>query len=75
MNGLSEPERERYLAERPEYLPPEEKMPKAARDRMSDFISALEGGADDERQARTVLIAHSERAPLFDGVAIHQKAK
>jgi hypothetical protein len=27
------------------------------------------------RQARTVLIASSENAPLFDGVAIHQKAK
>jgi hypothetical protein len=27
------------------------------------------------RQARTVLIASSESAPLFDGVAIHEKAK
>jgi chemotaxis methyl-accepting protein methylase len=27
------------------------------------------------RQARTVLIASSENAPLFDGVAIHEKAK
>src|SRR5262249_20436316 len=27
------------------------------------------------RQARTVLIASSESAPLFDGVAIHQKMK
>src|SRR5215813_12093939 len=49
VNGLSEPERERYLAETPDYLPPEEKMPKAARDRMDEFIRALDRGLDDER--------------------------
>src|SRR5262249_36406012 len=49
VNGLSEPERERYLAETRDYLPPEEKMPKAARDRMDEFIRALDRGLDDER--------------------------
>src|SRR5215475_1687368 len=49
VNGLSEPERERYLAETPDYLPPEEKMPKATRDRMKEFIRALDSGAGAER--------------------------
>src|SRR5262245_3024808 len=49
VNRLSEPEREGYLAETPDYLPPEEKMPKATRDRMNEFIRALESGVDDER--------------------------
>ena len=49
VNGLSEPERERYLAETPEYLPPEERMPKAARARMNEFIRALDQDSDDER--------------------------
>ncbi|MGH9766638.1 MAG: hypothetical protein ACREAB_04320 [Blastocatellia bacterium] len=49
VNGLSEPEKGRYLAERPDYLPLEEKMPKAARDRMNEFIRALDKGSDDER--------------------------
>ena len=49
VNGLREPERERYLAETPDYLPPEEKMPKAARDRMNEFIRSLDRDSDDER--------------------------
>jgi len=49
VNGLSEPERERYLAETPEYLPPEERMPKAARARMNEFIQAMDQDSDDER--------------------------
>jgi hypothetical protein len=49
VNGLSESERDRYLAETHDYLPPEEKMPKATRDRMNEFIRALDRGADDER--------------------------
>src|SRR5262252_6147549 len=42
VSGLSESERERYLAETPDYLPPDERMPKAARARMSDFVSAVD---------------------------------
>jgi hypothetical protein len=49
VNGLSEPERERYLAETPDYLPPEERMPKAARARMNEFIRAMDKDSDDER--------------------------
>jgi hypothetical protein len=49
VNGLSEPERERYLAETPDYLPPEERMPKAARARMNEFIRAIDRDSDDER--------------------------
>ncbi len=49
VNGLSEPERERYLAETPNYLPPEERMPKAARARMNEFIRAMDQASDDER--------------------------
>src|SRR5215475_15297776 len=49
VNGLSEPERERYLAETPDYLPPEERMPKAARARMNEFIRAMDQDSDDER--------------------------
>jgi hypothetical protein len=52
VNGLSEPERERYLAETPDYLPPEERMPKAARARMNEFIQfigAMDQDSDDER--------------------------
>src|SRR5215831_3434062 len=47
VNGLSEPERERYLAETPDYLPPEERMPKAARARMNEFIRAMDRDSDD----------------------------
>src|SRR5262245_28390144 len=49
VNGLSEPERGRYLAETPDYLPPEERMPKAARARMNEFIRAMDQDSDDER--------------------------
>jgi hypothetical protein len=49
VNGLSEPERERYLAETPDYLPPEERMPKVARARMNEFIRATDRDSDDER--------------------------
>jgi hypothetical protein len=49
VNGLSEPERERYLAETPDYLPPEERMPKAARARMNEFIRSMDQDSDDER--------------------------
>lgn len=49
VNGLSEQERERYLAETPDYLPPEERMPKAARARMNEFIRAMDQDSDDER--------------------------
>jgi hypothetical protein len=51
VNGLSEPERERYLAETPDYLPSEERMPKAARARMNEFIRAMDQDSDDERMA------------------------
>jgi hypothetical protein len=51
VNGLSEAERERYLAETPDYLPPEERMPKAARARMNEFIRAIGQDSDDERMA------------------------
>ena len=51
VNGLSDPERERYLAETPDYLPPEERMPKAARARMNEFIRAMDRDFDDERMA------------------------
>src|SRR5215813_469442 len=47
VNGLSEPERERYLAETPDYLPPEERMPKAARARMNEFIRAMDRDSPD----------------------------
>src|SRR5262249_20059702 len=39
VSGLSESERERYLAETPDYLPPEAKKPKGARAQVSDFSS------------------------------------
>src|SRR5215470_6820946 len=49
VNGLSESERARYLAETPDYLPPEERMPKEVRARMGDFVSAVDRSSDDER--------------------------
>lgn len=49
VNGLSESEKERYLAETPDYLPPEERMPKAARARMTEFIRTMGQDSDDER--------------------------
>jgi hypothetical protein len=49
VNGLSELEKGRYLAETPDYLPPEERMPKTARARMNEFIHAMDQNSDDER--------------------------
>src|SRR5262245_56834599 len=49
VNGLSELERQCYLAEKSDYLPAEEMMPKAGRARMNEFIRAVERGSDDER--------------------------
>src|SRR5262249_3609010 len=49
--GMSEADRQKYLAETSEYLPPEAKMPKGARGRMNEFITALEKGPEDERMA------------------------
>jgi hypothetical protein len=54
VNGLSEPERERYLAETPDYLPPEERMPKAARARMSEFIRAMDRDSPDSDDERMI---------------------
>lgn len=51
VNGLSESERARYLAETPDYLPPEERMPKTARARMNEFINAAAKESEDERMA------------------------
>ncbi len=49
VNGLSAAERERYLAEASDYLPPEERMPEDARVRMNEFIRAVDQDSDDER--------------------------
>src|SRR6266498_262586 len=65
VNGLSEPERERYLAETPDYLPPEERMPKAARARMNEFIRAMDQEFDDERMTyfKTLLKNTTSKSP------------
>jgi hypothetical protein len=65
VNGLGESERERYLAETPDYLPPEERMPKAARARMNEFIRAIDQDSDDERMIyfKTLLKNTAPKSP------------
>jgi hypothetical protein len=74
VNGLSEAERERYLAETSDYLPPEERMPKAARARMNEFIGAMDQDSDDERMIyfKTLL---KNTAPKSSSLARHLYAE
>jgi hypothetical protein len=49
VNGLSDGERRKYLADGSDYLPSNEMMPKSARARMMDFIKAIGRQSADER--------------------------